>query len=131
MPRLPQPRFLNLELPDGRRGRMIQVDFVPQIDDDGGVDIDVPLDPTRIDADSGLHVALIVVARSSESLNAQFRTLGLLLAGFVATFLAFLSQAGCSRTPCRTATAGNRQPADPQTRRRFARRAGFSRYATD
>ncbi len=90
-PRLPQPRFLNLELPDGHRGRLIQLDFVPQIDDDNGVDVDVPLDPTRIGANTGLHVASIAVARSREHLDAQFRTLILFLAGFVVTFLAFLA----------------------------------------
>ena len=80
-PLFPQPRFADLKLPDGRSGRLIQVDFVPQVDDDRGVDVDVPLDPTKSVA--GWRVASITVARSRESLDTRLTALVLCLGGFV------------------------------------------------
>lgn len=82
-----QPRFLDVELPDGRSGRLVQVDFVPQFDDDNGVDVDVPLDPTRLTVGMDLHAASVSVARSRESLIAKLTILVVFLAGFVLAFL--------------------------------------------
>ena len=86
-----QPRFLDVALPDGRAGRLVQVDFVPQIDDDDGVDVDIPLDPTNVDSRMGLHVASVVVARSREDLDAKLLTLVGFLGGFFLVFLAVVS----------------------------------------
>ena len=90
-PRVPEPRFTDLKLPDGRNGRLVQIDFVPQVDDDDGPDVDVPLDLTKAVAGTGLHVASIAVTRSRESLDARLTSLALGLGGFVAAFLSVIA----------------------------------------
>ena len=90
-PRIPEPRFTDLKLPDGRDGRLVQIDFVPQVDDDDGPDVDVPPDRTKAVAGTGRHVALIAVARSRENLDARITSLVLWLGGFVAAFLSVMA----------------------------------------
>ena len=90
-PRVAEPRFTDLKLPDGRNGRLVQIDFVPQVDDDDGPDVDVPLDLTKAVAGTGLHVASIAVTRSRESLDARLTSLALGLGGFVAAFLSVIA----------------------------------------
>lgn len=90
-PRFPQPRFADLKLPDGRNGRLVQIDFVPQVDDDDGPDVDVRLDLNKAVAGTGLHVASIAVARSRENLDARLTSLVLCLGGFVAVFISVIA----------------------------------------
>ena len=90
-PRVPEPRFADLKLPDGRNGRLVQIDFVPQLDDDDGPDVDVRLDRTKALAGTGRHVASIAVARSRENLDARITSLVLWLGGFVAAFLSVMA----------------------------------------
>lgn len=85
-----QPRFRDVELPDGRSGRLVQVDFVPRVDDDDRVDADVPLDPTKLVPGADLHTVSIAVARSREGLDGKLTVLMVFLAGFVLVFLAIV-----------------------------------------
>jgi len=67
------PGYRSIELPDGRSGRQVQVDFVPQVEDDGGSDVDVPLNPRLLTSASGYRWASVVVARSREQLPHRHR----------------------------------------------------------
>ena len=63
------------------------MDFVPQVEDDEGEDVDVPLDPRTLAADSTYSAATLVVARSRENLDARLRA-SVFLMGFSAVLLA-------------------------------------------
>ena len=76
-----RPRFRDTPLIDGRRGRQVQIDFVPQIEDD---DLETALDPTAAN-DSGRRHATIVVAKSRHRLNTTVKIfrVALLTAGAI------------------------------------------------
>lgn len=77
-------RFEDVRLPDGRRGRQIQVDFVPAPDvaDDPGEAQRSPAPTTQA---PGLPVVTLIVARERERLDADVRRLqlGVAAAGVV------------------------------------------------
>jgi signal transduction histidine kinase len=64
------PRFVDLRLPDGRRGRQIQIDFVPRLDVE-----DDPAEPNdatvTAPSASSLRAATVIVARARERLDAD------------------------------------------------------------
>jgi signal transduction histidine kinase len=84
----PTPSFRDVRLPDGRRGRQIQVDFVPTPDTDA--------DPVETKgapgpAAPGLLAATVVVAREREQLDAAIRRLDLTVAGLGAGLMLALA----------------------------------------
>lgn len=67
-----EPRIRNVDLADGRPGRSVQIDFVPQVEDDHlEEDVDVPLDPEQVVRDGSYLAATIVVALSRVDLNSR------------------------------------------------------------
>lgn len=97
MPSGQRPRFLNIILPDGRAGRLIRIDFVPQRDDRAAPATEVAserepqLDPTRIPPGSQHHTATVLVARERESLDRHISELGWSLVGFTGLLLITLA----------------------------------------
>ena len=76
----PATRFSDTVLPDGRPGRLVRIDFVPQIEDEGGPpaptdklhpDDEPILDPTEVTPGSRWHTATVLVARERETFDAQ------------------------------------------------------------
>ncbi len=84
------PRFADLRLPDGRPGRIVQIDFVPQLEDDD-INDEQAHDPARVTPSSGRHAATILVARERQTLNDQINRLRWALALFLAVLLATLA----------------------------------------
>jgi two-component system, OmpR family, heavy metal sensor histidine kinase CusS len=82
------PRFRDLRLPDGRRGRQVQLDFVPAPDPDKDPD-DVSGAPTVEPGASTLRAATLIVARERERLDADLRWLKVAV-GIVAVALLLL-----------------------------------------
>lgn len=82
-----EPRILDLRLPDGRRGRSVQLDFVPQVEDDDGDDIDVPLEPAEVIASGQFVAASIVIAISRVELDQRLERLDLAIGLFGLTIL--------------------------------------------
>jgi two-component system sensor histidine kinase QseC len=74
------PRFLDLRLPDGRRGRQVQIDFVPALDleDDPAQTTDAS---TAQPVAASLQAATLIVARERERLDADLRRLQLAVGG--------------------------------------------------
>ncbi|MGH7322429.1 MAG: sensor histidine kinase [Candidatus Rokuibacteriota bacterium] len=75
------PSFMDVRLPDGRRGRQIQLDFVPSSDaeDDRAETAGTPV-PAPVS--SSVPAATLIVAREREQLDADVRRLELVVAGF-------------------------------------------------
>ncbi len=69
------PRFQNTDLPDGRRGRQIQIDFVPQIDDDEDDEGIEEVSNSAVGLGKAKHVVTLVVAKSREEFDQQLRLL--------------------------------------------------------
>ena len=73
-----EPRIRNVDLADGRPGRSVQIDFVPQVEDDHlEEDVDVPLDPELVVRNGSYLAATIVVAVSRVELNSRLIRLDL------------------------------------------------------
>jgi signal transduction histidine kinase len=70
------PSFRDIRLPDGRRGRQVQIDFVPTLDTDAD-----PVEGAPAPAMPGPLTATLVVAREREQLDAAIRRLDLTVAG--------------------------------------------------
>jgi signal transduction histidine kinase len=70
----PTPAFRDVRLPDGRRGRQIQMDFVPSIDPE-----DAPAEAAAPEP-SSRSAATLLVAREREQLDAAIRWLDLTVA---------------------------------------------------
>lgn len=70
-----EPRFRDVRLPDGRAGRQVQIDFVPQVDVEEGEEGEegpgIMNDPTESAAQPGLEAATLIVARERERLDAR------------------------------------------------------------
>jgi two-component system, OmpR family, heavy metal sensor histidine kinase CusS len=79
LPRFPslanEPLFRDIRLPDGRPGRMVEIAFVPQLEDDDDALSERLLDPTAPLPDSTLRTAILTTARSRQELNALIRSL--------------------------------------------------------
>jgi two-component system sensor histidine kinase QseC len=72
----PTPSFRDVRLPDGRRGRQVQLDFVPSVDSD-----DAPAPAPEPAADPLSHPAVtLLVARERQQLDAAIRWLDLTVA---------------------------------------------------
>ena len=69
------PSFRDVRLPDGRRGRQIQIDFVPSIDPE-----DAPAEGSPGPEASSRSVATLLVAREREQLDAAIRRLEMTVA---------------------------------------------------
>jgi signal transduction histidine kinase len=80
------PRFLDLRLPDGRRGRQVQIDFVPLPDaeDTGGV-------PAVAPGGSSAPAATVIVARERERLDADLGKLKVAVGVVAAALLLLLA----------------------------------------
>jgi two-component system, OmpR family, heavy metal sensor histidine kinase CusS len=74
------PTFRDVRLPDGRRGRQIQIEFVPSSDPEGDPD-ETKDAPASVPASSSSLAATLLVAREREDLDAGVRRLELTLAG--------------------------------------------------
>ncbi len=94
------PRIMDTALPDGRRGRLVQIDFVPQIDDEdepgeGDDELsseDEPLlDPRNVEPGSALRTATVLVARERETLDTQIVRLRWLFLSLAGVLLASLT----------------------------------------
>jgi signal transduction histidine kinase len=76
-PPLAAPSFQDIQLPDGRRGRQVQIDFVPTLDTED--------DPTEAQAPAagaaGGPTAILLVAREREEFDAAIRRLDVTAAG--------------------------------------------------
>ena len=74
------PSFRDLRLPDGRRGRQVQIDFVPPLDvpDDPAEKGSAPLQEP---SSASLPAATFIVAREREGLDAGVRRLELAIGG--------------------------------------------------
>lgn len=80
--RVGEPRFADVELPDGRRGRSVQIDFIPQIDEDeDGEESTEPetTQETLTEDDSPLLEASLVLALGREKLDEFLDTIHLTL----------------------------------------------------
>lgn len=94
-----EARFRNVVLPDGRPGRLVQIDFVPQSIHEAGEVFREPLhqreelhrDPTEIAPGSGLHTASVLVAEDRAALDAEILRLRGSLAFFTAILLAAIA----------------------------------------
>jgi two-component system sensor histidine kinase QseC len=71
----PTPTFRDVQLPDGRRGRQIQLDFLPSLDPE-----DAPAEGSAPEASSRL-AATLLVARERHQLDAAIYRLELTVAG--------------------------------------------------
>jgi len=77
-----EPRIRDVDLPDGRPGRSVQIDFVPQVEDDHlEEDVDVPLDPELVVRNGSYVAATIVVAVGRVELNARLVRLDVAVGG--------------------------------------------------
>lgn len=93
------PRYQDLRLPDGRPGRMVEIAFVPQSEDDEEIEIEAALDPAA--PPGQLRSAVLSVARGRERLDELIRsfylaaiaTSALLLAG-IASLVHFAVRRG-------------------------------------
>jgi two-component system sensor histidine kinase QseC len=79
-PAVTTPSFRDVRLPDGRRGRQVQVDFVPSLDTEDDPD-EAKDAPAPTPAPSSRPVATLLVARERERLDAAVRRLELTVAG--------------------------------------------------
>ena len=79
------PRFRDVRLPDGRRGRQIQIDFVPSLDpeDESAETQDVDRTISRVPAPAGSSppTVTLLVARERQELDAAVHRLELTVAG--------------------------------------------------
>ena len=79
------PRFADLELPDGRPGRKVEIDFVPRRASSH------QLLPSQVAIGSGIRTATLVVAESRQALNDQILRLSILMSAAWALLLASLA----------------------------------------
>lgn len=89
-----RPRFANLELPDGRPGRKVEIDFVPR------GETEHVLLPSQVTIGSGVGTATLVVAESRQALNRQILNVLLLVTGactLLLVSLAFLVRSSLRR----------------------------------
>ena len=88
-------RFADTRLPDGRRGRLVRIDFVPQIDDESDEELppddDPSLDSTEVNLGEERHTATVLVARERGTLDGQTSRLRWSLVGFTALLLSTLA----------------------------------------
>ena len=89
-PPVTTPIYRDVRLPDGRRGRQIQIEFVPSIDPEGDA-AETRDAPSPGPVASGLLPATLLVAREREELDAGLRRLELTLAGLGAALLLALA----------------------------------------
>ncbi|HEX6899815.1 MAG TPA: ATP-binding protein [Thermoanaerobaculia bacterium] len=79
LPRSPrlarEPLFRDLRLPDGRPGRLVEVAFVPQAEDDDDAWAEKLMDPTAPLPHDQLRTAVLVLARSRRELDLLIRSL--------------------------------------------------------
>ncbi len=79
LPRFPrlakEPRFRDVRLPDGRPGRLVEIDFVPQFEEDESPWAEKLLDPTAPLPAPHLQAAMLVTARSRRELNTLIRSI--------------------------------------------------------
>lgn len=79
LPRSPrlarEPAFRDLRLPDGRPGRLVEIAFVPQTEDDDDVWAEKLIDPTAPLPHDRLRTAVLVMARSRRELDLLIRSL--------------------------------------------------------
>ena len=84
-------RFADTRLPDGRRGRLVRIDFVPQIDDESDEELppdDEPiLDSTEGNLGRERHTATVLVARERGTLDGQTSRIRWSLVGFTGLLL--------------------------------------------
>ncbi len=73
--------FMDVRLPDGRRGRQIQLDFVPSLDSEGDP-AETAGTPVPAPVSASVPGATLIVARERERLDADVRRLELVVAGF-------------------------------------------------
>lgn len=89
LPRLPEltgsHHFRDLRLPDGRAGRLVEIAFVPQVEDDEDW-AETALDPAA--PPGQLRSAVLVVAREREQLDALIRSLYAATIGLVTLLMA-------------------------------------------
>lgn len=92
----PATRFADTALPDGRPGRWVRIDFVPQIESEN--DIPAPpeeqlpaeepiLDPTQVTPGSRFHTATVLIARERQTLDAQIARLRWSFVAFIGLLL--------------------------------------------
>ena len=85
LPRFPllknEPLFRDLRLPDGRPGRLVEIAFVPQIEDDDHAWAEKRLDPTAPLPDRRLRAAVLSTARSRQELDTLIQSLYAAAAG--------------------------------------------------
>lgn len=81
-------RTADLLLPDGAPGRMVQLDFVPQQEDDDHPEAERAVPPSSVAHSGGRHVGTVVLARRREGLDGSIANIqGLLLGGGVVLLL--------------------------------------------
>lgn len=80
-----EPRFRDVRLPDGRRGRQIQIDFVPSLDPEDepveSQDADRTISRVLAPAASSSPTVTLLVARERQELDAAVHRLDLTVAG--------------------------------------------------
>lgn len=86
-----EPRFRDVRLPDGRPGRLVEIDFVPQFEEDGSPWAEKLLDPTAPLPAPHLRAAVLVTARSRRELNTLIRSLYGISIGVAALLASALS----------------------------------------
>lgn len=86
--------FRNWRLPDGRRGRVVQITFQPRVDPPDPAEVEKAIDPEDIvfelppAVDERATRLVLLVARSREALDALLRSLYFTLGGLAALLLA-------------------------------------------
>lgn len=70
-----EPLFRDVRLADGRPGRLVEIAFVPQSEDDDTAWAEQRLDPTAPLPDSGLRAAVLITARGRQELSSLIRSL--------------------------------------------------------
>lgn len=92
------PRFDDLHLPDGRRGRQVRIDFIPRLDTE-----DSPVEPAGTPAaesePSSLQRTTVIVARERQSLEANLRRLNVAVGVLAAALM--LALAGLTQVALR------------------------------
>jgi hypothetical protein len=79
------PAFADVELPDGRRGRKVEIDFVPRTRNGH------ELQPSQVAIGSGITTATLVVAESRRALDHRLLEIALMMVGGCALLLVSLA----------------------------------------